>query len=193
MKHFFTVLCLFVLTQTAWGQTFVADIKLKDASTQKEHSLYEFKNKKVIVVIFTGNFCPYSKLYHERIKGLHKAYEDKNVQFLFINPNTQSGNADETAEETAKKMKEAGFDFPSLIDVGHKAITAFKASKTPECFVLVPFNNQLKVAYSGAIDDNPQVSGDVGHQYLKDAIEASLNGRNPAVRTMRATGCVIKK
>jgi len=192
MKYFLATIGLFI-SLFAWGQTYVSDIKLKDVNTQKDVSLYDFKSKKAIVVIFTANFCPYSKLYHQRIKDLYKAYEGKDVQFLLINPSTQSGNPDETAEATDKKMKELGYTFPSLIDIDNKAINAFKASKTPECFVLVQFNNQLKVAYSGAIDDNPQVASDVSQQYLKDAIEASLNGRNPAIRNTRATGCMIKK
>lgn len=176
------------------AQQGVKDFAILDAETQKETSLYQHKNKKVIVVIFMGNFCPYTKLYHERIKALEDKYVSNEVAFILINPNTQGGHPDESAEETLKIAKEEGFKSQVWLDRNQAAIKVLNPSKTPECFVLAQgTKNELRIAYRGAIDDNPQVAGDVGTAYLADAIAAVLAGRNPKEPHTRPTGCLIKK
>ena len=194
MKHFLIILSLTLFSGLVMAQQGLKDFTILDAETQKETSLYQHKNKKAIVVIFMGNFCPYTKLYHERIKALEEKYMSSEVAFILINPNTQGGHADESAEETLKIAKEEGFKSQVWLDRNQAAIKVLNPSKTPECFVLAQgAKNELRIAYRGAIDDNPQVAGDVGTAYLADAIAAVLAGRNPKEPHTRPTGCLIKK
>ncbi|MDN4166512.1 redoxin family protein [Cytophagales bacterium LB-30] len=194
MKHFLITLSVLLFSGLAMAQQGIKDFTILDASTQKEVSLYQYKSKKAIVIIFMGNFCPYTKLYHERIKALEEKYKNDEVAFILINPNTQGGHPDESPAETVRIAQEEGFKSQVWIDRNQAAIKVLNPSKTPECFVLDQgVKNELRIAYRGAIDDNPQVEGDVSSAYLADAIAAVLAGRNPKEPNTRPTGCLIKK
>lgn len=51
----------------------------------KEYSLEDFKGKKVVIVMFSCNHCPYVKAYEGRFVG--KDYMEKGVVLIAINPN----------------------------------------------------------------------------------------------------------
>jgi hypothetical protein len=67
-----------------------------------------------------------------------------------------------------------------------------KATRTPEVFVLQPVQNQFKVIYRGAIDDNPQSASDVNHAYLKNTLLNLLNNNKIELNQTRPVGCLIK-
>ena len=48
------------------------------------------------------------------------------------------------------------------------------------------------VRYHGAPDDNYEDAGAVRQQYLRDALDAVLEGAAPATATTPAVGCTIK-
>lgn len=171
----------------------VSNFSLLNTVDNNQLSLSNFQNKKGIVIIFTSNFCPYSKLYEERIESLASEFSGKGIQFLLINPNNPTASKDDSIEEMAKKAKEKGFRFPYLADKDQKVANSLGASKTPEVYLLKPNSNSFSIVYSGAIDDNPQVPGDVSKAYLKDALNSLLSGKPIATASERPTGCMIKK
>lgn len=162
----------------------VADFSLK-GSGNNSVSLSDFANSKTIVLVFTNNQCPYSKLYEKRLVTLSSDYAGKGVQFLFINP----GAGNETFQEMASKS----YNFPYLADEDQKLSSRFGATKTPEAFVLHNSNGEFVLKYKGAIDDNPQVEDGVKNNYLKNVIDAVLNNKTVTTLEKRATGCLIKK
>ena len=64
-----------------------ANFTLKDPRTGKAVSLADFKDKKAVVVVFTGTECPINNAYLPRLAQLQKDYAAKGVQFLAINAN----------------------------------------------------------------------------------------------------------
>src|SRR5690348_7284564 len=54
----------------------------------KTYSLADFKNSKVLVVIFTCVHCPTAEVYEGRIKAIVNDYRDKGVAFAVIQPNS---------------------------------------------------------------------------------------------------------
>ncbi|MDN5203567.1 thioredoxin family protein [Fulvivirgaceae bacterium BMA10] len=191
------ILIFFLFTTS--GHIFAQQVKtitgftLINAADKKEISLESFKQAKGIVLVFTSNFCPYSKLYEKRILDLHHAYGNKGIQFLLINPNDPVKSKDDSIEEMAKKAREKQFKFPYLADKDQKVVKLLGASKTPEAYLLRFKGGKFEVFYHGAIDDNPQVPQDVSKNYLKDAIEALQSGRAVPIADVRPTGCMIKK
>ena len=171
----------------------VTDFTLLNTVNNQQVSLSDFSGAKGVVVIFTSNYCPYSKLYEERVVEMANNYSSRGISFILINPNNPISAKDDSVEEMAKKARESGYGFPYLADKGQQVQDMFGASKTPEAFLLKPANGGFNVIYSGAIDDNPQVADDVSDNYLKNAIDALLNNKNPIVKNMRPTGCMIKK
>ncbi|GAA4444559.1 thioredoxin family protein [Pontibacter saemangeumensis] len=164
----------------------VADFSLK-ATNNKNTSLSDFANAKTVVVVFTNNQCPYSKLYEGRLISLASTYAGQGVQFLFVNPGV--GDSSETLEAMAAK----NYSFPYLADEGQRLSKQFGATKTPEAFVLQNSGGEFVLKYKGAIDDNPQVASSVKNYYLKNVIDAVLANKTVATLEKRATGCLIKK
>ncbi len=177
------------------GQTSktINDFALTDAVSKNEVALSDFGGKKLIGVIFTSNYCPYSKLYEDRILALHNDFSSKGFQLLLINPNDPVKSKNDSVEKMAEKAKEKGYPFPYLADKNQVAGKLFGATKTPEVFILQKKGGVFQIVYSGAIDDNPQVPQDVNNAYVNDAIIALLGGKTPKSIATRPTGCIIKK
>lgn len=198
MKHLSIIPFLLIVVLTlhkAEGQTksSVDNFTLVNTVDNKPVSLNSFSNKKGIVIIFTSDFCPYSKLYEARIDDLAQEFSSKNIQFILINPNNPLVSQEDTVEKMAKNAKEKGYRFPYLADKDQKIANVFGATKTPEVYLLQPSGSRFNIVYSGAIDDNPQVATDVDKHYLKDAINNLLGGKPTQPKHQRPTGCMIKK
>src|SRR5947208_11309802 len=54
----------------------------------KIHSLADFKDSKILVVIFTAVHCPTAEVYENRIKRLVEDYRSKGVALVVIQPNS---------------------------------------------------------------------------------------------------------
>lgn len=198
MKYLNSVLVALLVSVSAYAQSGyqlgqkVNDFTLKDSNGQ-EVSLSNFNNTKTVVVVFTNNLCPYSKLYENRLVSLNNSYQNRGVKFIFVNPAIGVEDGGETVADMAKKVSESKFNFPYLADEGQKVSQAFGATKTPEVFVLHNTGKEFMLKYKGAIDDNPQLETGVKESYLRNAIDAVLADRNVQAFDKRATGCLIKK
>jgi len=178
--------------QTGSGK--IENFSLVNALNNKTVSLADYANERAVVVVFTSNYCPYARLYEDRIVALAEEYTGRGVQFLLVNSNTSMDNIDDSVEEMARHAREKGYRFPYLADKEHKVAEMMGATKTPEAFLLQ--NNgagTFVLKYRGAIDDNPQVAQEVTVNYLRDAITGSLNRRNVSIAEKRPTGCMIKR
>lgn len=171
----------------------VKNFTLVNVATNQNVSLSDYATSKAIVVVFTSNHCPYSKLYEERIKSLWDKYAAKGVQFILINPNNPVLSKADSFEEITRKIKSENILIPYLADQEQKVGNIFGATKTPEVFLVQNQGSQFTIVYNGAIDDNPQSPSDVKAFYLADALESVLANKAPAPRTFKATGCMIKK
>jgi len=177
-----------------WGinaysqQVSVQDLKLVDVSTREEIVFSDYKSKTALVVIFFCNNCPYSTYYTDRIRDLYMAYND--FQFLLINSSNSEFAPEESEANMADFLKRNKLEIPYLIDKDKKALKNLNAKRCPEVFVLTP--KDWKTAYSGAIDDNPQVADDVSDFHLKKVLEQLRKGASVAVTNVRPTGCIIK-
>lgn len=151
----------------------------------KSHSLGDYKDAKALVIVFTCNHCPVAKAYQDRLIALQKDYQDKGVQIVAICVN--KGRAD-NLEAMKKRAADAGFNFPYLYDETQKSGKDYGATCTPHVFVL---DKDHKLAYTGAIDDNMK-AGDVKTQYLRDALDSILDGKQPVKAVTKQFGCGIK-
>jgi peroxiredoxin len=165
----------------------VKNFTLKNVKDGKEISLNDYHSGKAVVVVFTSHECPFDSYYKERLKGLIQVYAGK-VQFLLINSNVED---QESAEQMA--IHYTDLQVPYLADKDQAVMTNLGAKKTPEAFVITSSGGKFTIAYSGAIDDNPQTAKDARQSFLKDAIEKVLSGQKIEVPTQRATGCAIRK
>ena len=155
-------------------------------------SLDKYKNDKGVIVIFTCNHCPYSKLYEDRIIALDKQYKTAGYPVVAINPNDVKQYPDDSPAKMKSRAKEKGFTFPYLFDGTQEIAKAYAATRTPHVYLLQNEKGKFTVRYVGAIDDNANDATAVGVKYLEDAIAKIASGQAPEPSFTKAIGCGIK-
>ena len=170
----------------------IPNFTLNDVITSQPVSLTDFSSSKAIVVIFTSNTCPYSKLYEDRILELSNKYKSKGVEFLLINSNNSSLTDVDNVFRMRIKANSKKFTFPYLEDKQSLVKNIFKSEKTPESFVLANKNGAFILSYHGAIDDNPQSADLVKENYIELALNNIIKGKPSPVQYERPVGCRIK-
>ena len=169
------------------------------ATDGKTYSLADFKDAKVLCVVFTSNHCPDSVGAAPRMEPTHQAYKDKGVAFIAVGANNPlSLTPDELGyspygdsfEEMSPFAKDYGWTFPYLYD-GEKQefATACGAQSTPHVFV---FDQDRKLRYTGRMDDGRGNPGPVEKSHLRDALDALLAGKEITEPVTRSFGCSTK-
>lgn len=155
-----------------------------DGQTYSRTSLIE-QYPAGLAVVFTCNHCPYAQGWEERLKNIAETYSKQGFGLFAI----CSNDAETYPDDSFESMKKKNFNFPYLHDETQEVAKAFDAACTPEVFA---FDQQGKLAYQGAVDDNYQDPGSVTENWLINAIEAILRGSLPEKQTTWALGCSIK-
>lgn len=155
----------------------------------KTHTLSEYGEYKVLVVIFTCNHCPYVKAYDDRIIALQKELGPRGVMFVGINSNEDAGYPEDSFPNMVRKAEEAGLNYPYLRDESQQTATAYGATHTPEIFV---FDAARGLRYSGKIDDNWREPRRVRERYLHDALTELIGDKEVSNPETYAIGCTIK-
>ena len=185
--------CCVLLSTTAWAGKFNKKLSVGDAAPawqslkgvdQQDHALADY-NAKLLVIVFTCNQCPIASGYEARLNALVRNYRDQGLQIVAINVNR---GKNESLERMAKRAKVQALEFDYLKDDSQASAKDYGARTTPSVFLL---NQERKIVYMGAIDDNWEAEEAVEHHYLKDAIQAVLAGKSPEVSESRAVGCGI--
>ncbi len=189
-----TLLSVFISLHVAFAQNSesIPNFTLKDVISGKNIAFHSYKSSKAVVVIFTSNYCPYAKLYEQRIAELHREYTTKGVSFMLINSNNSSLSNDESIVKMILKAKEKKYEMPYFADKQLQAKEIFGAEKTPETFVVRPDQGALRIVYRGAIDDNPQSPDEVEENYVKSILDKILANEPTPYASKRPTGCRIK-
>jgi len=149
----------------------------------------DFKDRKVLIIMFICNHCPYVKAVRDRLIDLQESYDNKEVQFIGINANDANNYPNDSPEAMKIAVEEFGINFPYLFDASQATAKAYQAQCTPDIYV---FDDDRKLAYHGRIDDNPQEPDKVTKQELKQAIDALLAGERPSADQKPTMGCSIK-
>jgi hypothetical protein len=152
-------------------------------------SIADIAGKAGTLVIFTCNHCPFAKGWEQRIAELGATYSKKGIGVILINANDPAMHAEDDFAGTQARAKSLGLAVPYVIDETSAVARAFGASVTPEAFL---FDAGGKLAYHGTIDDNHRDAGKVEKRYLKDALDAVVAGKHPAVPESKGLGCGIK-
>jgi len=155
----------------------------------KDHSLNFYKDRKIVIVVFTCNHCPYVQAYEDRLISIQRDYAGKSVQVVAINANDSTGYPEDSFENMIKRSQKRNFNFPYLRDKTQRVARAYGAEYTPEAFVL---NSRFELRYVGRIDDNWQNPDKVKIHDLRDAISAVLAHKKVENPVTHAIGCTIK-
>ncbi|MBI2558839.1 thioredoxin family protein [Candidatus Woesearchaeota archaeon] len=155
----------------------------------KTYSLSSFRGKKILVVVFMCNHCPYVQGSLERVKSIQSDFGIKGVQVAGINANDEVNYPDDSFDKMIEINKSRKMNFPYLRDEDQTVANAYGAQCTPECFV---FDGERKLKYHGRIDDSPKDESKVTVNDLRNAIDAVIHSRKVAIELTPAIGCSIK-
>lgn len=166
----------------------VEDFSLKSLDGSKV-SMADYQDAKGYIIIFTCNHCPYAVAYEDRIIALHKEMEPKGYPVIAINPNDPDVQPEDSFEQMKQRADEKNFPFQYLLDEGQTVYPKFGAKRTPHVFLV---DDEMVLRYIGAIDDNYKSAEDVNQKYVREAIQAIEEGRDPEPAVTKAIGCTIK-
>ena len=157
----------------------------------KKHALDALKGAKASIIVFSCNHCPYVVLNEDRLIAVSRDYAAKGVVLAAINANDAENYPEDSFAEMKKRAAEKNFPFPYLRDETQEVARSYGATHTPHLFV---FDRDLKLAYTGAIDDdnNYKTRKKAEKLYLRDALDDLIAGRPVRVSETHAIGCTIK-
>jgi peroxiredoxin len=165
------------------------DVKLNDISG-REISLNTAKGAKGLLVMFTGNRCPYVVRNQGRTGEICGYALQQQIGVILVNSNTTLHNGDESLEAMKAYAAEQQYRWYYVIDKKGEIAEAFDASHTPECYL---FDKNGRLSYKGAIDDNPGNADAVKVKHLHTAINEMLAGGPVKTNNTSALGCNIKR
>jgi len=150
------------------------------------YTLNSFDDKKVLVVMFICNHCPYVVHIKDELIKLFEDYKDSDVAFVGISSN----DAEYEPTDGFEYMKEEGYPFPYLYDETQEIAKAYKAACTPDIYL---FNKDKELVYRGQLDDSrPGNNKPVTGIDLRNAIDAVLAGTPVDDNQKPSSGCNIK-
>src|SRR5688500_12390069 len=160
----------------------VENFRLADTNGA-EKSLDDLQGKNGAILVFVSAQCPVVKQYNERISQFAADFTAKGINVIGINSNSTE------SLEWVKSHAAEKYQFPVLIDKGNVLADKLGANVTPEIFYL---NEKNVLIYHGAID-NSSSGEEITENYLRAAVEATLNGQPVARNRAKAIGCSIKR
>ena len=147
------------------------------------------ENPPATVVYWTCNHCPYAIAWHDRMLDVARDYANRGVRTLAINSNDPDKYPADSFEGMAERVEsDGGWPHPYLHDATQEVASMWGAERTPEVYVL---DSDLRLRYLGAPDpdyDDPSQ----GAAWLRGALDAVLDGREPEPAETEAVGCTIK-
>ena len=141
------------------------------------------------MVVFTCNHCPYALAWHDRLMAVAHDYDGRGVSMLAINPNDAERYPRDSPAAMLERVQAGDFDgVPYLRDEAQEVARAYDAKTTPDVFVL---DGEGILRYRGAPDaDHDDPSQDAA--WLREALDAVLEGRAPSRPETTPVGCSIK-
>lgn len=149
--------------------------------------LSDFKGK-IVVLEWINHECPVVNRCHGANTMAHTFAKFKNepVVWLAIDSSHFCQEKVDTIKEWIQQKK---VDYPYLLDASGKVGQMFGAKTTPHMFVI---DKNGVLAYSGAIDNNPNGKEDNVTNYVEEAVSSLLNGSAVATSTTKSYGCSVK-
>ena len=152
------------------------------------HTLAQYQDSDVVVVVFLGIDCPLAKVYMPRLDELAREFSMRSVILLGVYSNSR-----DKPSELAGLAKASHIGFPLLRDAGNTVADQFNATRTPEVFVL---DQHRVVRYHGRIDDQYNIGARRGTPFqcdLRVAVQEVLAEREVTIPSTDVAGCMIER
>ena len=155
----------------------------------REHSLGEFADSSLLVVMFTCNHCPFVTGSEGRMKALCQATARRGVAWVGINSNETTHHPEDSFEHMKDRARSEHLPWVYLRDESQDVARAYGALRTPHFYV---FDRERCLRYTGRLDDNPRDAAKAATHELADALDDLLAGRPVGVPQTNPIGCNVK-
>ena len=156
---------------------------------KKEITLRQIRGEKGTLIIFSCNTCPWVLKWEDRYVSIAEKYYPKGIGIIALNSNVANFDGDDSLIKMASHANKKNYNFPYAQDPQAKLAYAFGATKTPHVYL---FNDNDRLVYRGAIDDNARNKSKVDEPFLINALDQMLTGEEVKKSTSKAIGCSIK-
>ena len=144
------------------------------------HSLSDYHGR-VVIVYFWSAECPTAERADHQLAEWLPGWGKQAVVMPI------ASNANEEPELLARVAFERSLPFV-LRDAGQRVADAYRATTTPHFFVM---NQRGALAYQGGLDDTSFRQHTPTRFYLREAVDALLAGKVPALSETQPYGCTI--
>ncbi len=151
--------------------------------------LSDFDDRKLLVVSFWCNHCPYVLAWEGRMIDLGRRYGPKGVGFVLINANDTAAYPADGFEPMVARATERQYPFPYLRDDSQEVAHAYGALVTPHPLL---FDAQRHLLFQGRIDDSHDHPERVKEHYLERALDQALAGTPVRPAALPVIGCTVK-
>jgi peroxiredoxin len=169
------------------------DFSLPDTNGQA-HQLSQYKGKWVVLEWYNPD-CPFVRKHYGagNMQALQKEFTAKGVVWLSIDSSAPGQEGNYPADKLNQIASSQGVARTALLlDPDGKVGHAYGAKTTPDMYIINP---EGKLAYEGAIDSKASTSVadlKVATNYVKVALDDSMNGKSVPQTVTRPYGCSVK-
>lgn len=147
---------------------------------------YSFeKGKKVYLVVFMCNHCPYVLPKVKELINIQSAFPD--IQVIGINSNNHPSYPEDSFENMKKFVQEYSINFPYVFDETQETARKYGAVCTPDPFL---FNEKLELIFHSRIDEGGMQEGKNSEMF--NAINEFLKMGSIKIPETPSMGCSIK-
>ena len=165
------------------------ELKMKSIDG-KQVSFNDVMSKNGLLVMFSCNTCPVVQGYQPRTNEICKYAVSKKIGVILLNSNEAYRNNGDSFDDMKEYGEKNDYTWDYVVDKNSVMANVFGANRTPECFL---FNNNGKLVYHGAIDNNANSADEVTRKHLAIAIDEMIAGKEISVVETRSVGCGIKR
>ncbi|MBX3252159.1 MAG: redoxin domain-containing protein [Myxococcales bacterium] len=171
-------------TPTSGVRAPAPDFELQDQAGAT-HSLASLRGK-IVVLEWINPQCPYvQRHYRSRTMAqLVEAFPSERVAWLAIDSSHFVQPAD-----SERWRAEHGLTYPILQDPSGAVGRAYDATTTPNMYVI---DEAGVLRYRGAIDDDPRGQSEDPRGFVREAVQALLDGKEVPTPETQPYGCTVK-
>lgn len=165
----------------------VSDFRFASLDGQKGRLTGLLEKYSAVVVVVRSVDCPVSQKYGHEIARIEREYADRGVGFLYLDVNPA-----DTKDAMAAEAENFGFSGPYVADPDADIGRLLQVAVSTEVFVI---DDAATLRYRGAVDDQYGITfakPSANETWLRDALEAVLEGKKVDVARTDASGCYIE-
>jgi hypothetical protein len=159
-------------------------------------SLNDCKGENGLLVVFSCNTCPFV-VGSDQFAGWEVQYNDMNkvatantIGMVLINSNEAKREGDDSMDAMKIRAREKAYNMHYLLDKDSELANAFGAKTTPHVYL---FDKNMKLVYTGSIDNSWDSKRTEDTAYLKSALEQLGKGEKITENNTVPRGCSIKR